>query len=56
MVIAKSFEVGEQPGVRLPSASTCDMTLRLPEYTNMDDIRKSISYAVEYGCIGFAKA
>jgi len=40
----------------LPTASTCDKTLRLPEYATSADMLVGLIAAIEYGCIGFDKA
>ncbi len=38
---------------RIPEASTCHRELRLPHYKDIEELRRGLANAIEYGCIGF---
>jgi hypothetical protein len=35
-----------QPDTRLPSATTCYFTLKLPEYSSIDVLREKLKYVI----------
>ena len=48
-VIARAEESGS-----LPRATTCDRTIKLPEYKNARELREKLRIAVDFGYRGFA--
>lgn len=65
MVIGEMVPAARKKGVgtndvnkpcHLPTASTCDKTLRIPKYETAEDMLVGLNAAIEYGCIGFDKA
>ncbi len=36
-----------QPDTRLPSATTCYFTLKLPNYSNLDILTKKLKYVIQ---------
>lgn len=56
MVISRMIGSKARDPNALPEASTCDSHLYLPDYTNVDQMRRAIKNAINYSCIGFDRA